>query len=441
MRSRKLGRGTAAALVAAMMAAGCAEGGDGELGAGSLDGDVTGVSLSLTTVPTDAKCYRATFTSGSTSVVKTASPTAGSTTPVTFTGLTSSTTYALTLEVFDLACGSVVATTPIVWTGSASNVLVINGMLTPVTIVLRRPAGTAVTVDYDSSIVLSQGSGTSIYDIAVQEPNVYAARGAFVERVPVTGGGVEIVATGQSITEVAADATGYYYCDSYTPAFYWVPPGQARRTILSNRAPYSLTAAGGGLLTVWASTNGNGTVERYTTAGGLTTVASAIWNVSKAVSDGTVALWMGSTSAGIYTIGKSTFAGVAGPALYNAPSGSALSDLAADATYVYFAQTGLPGASNGILRVPVAGGAATAIATPAAGTPSRVLVDATNVYYVVRITDASGSCTSSSINKVPKAGGTVTTLFSRAGTCPTSFAQSSTQLFFDAGIDLRRIDK
>jgi hypothetical protein len=150
---------------------------------------------------------------------------------------------------------------------------------------------------------------------------------------------------------------------------------------------------------------------------------------------------MGSTSAGIYTIGKSTFAGVAGPALYNAPSGSALSDLAADATYVYFAQTGLPGASNGILRVPVAGGAATAIATPAAGTPSRVLVDATNVYYVVRITDASGSCTSSSINKVPKAGGTVTTLFSRAGTCPTSFAQSSTQLFFDAGIDLRRIDK
>jgi hypothetical protein len=238
MRSRKLGRGTAAALVAAMLAAGCAEGGDGELGTGSLDGDVTGISLSLTTVPTDAKCYRATFTSGSTSVVKTASPTAGSTTPVTFTGLTSSTTYALTLEVFDLACGSVVATTPIVWTGSASNVLVINGMLTPVTIVLRRPAGTAVTVDYDSSIVLSQGSGTSIYDIAVQEPNVYAARGAFVERVPVTGGGVEIVATGQSITEVAADATGYYYCDSYTPAFYWVADDPLE--------PGALLAHGGG---------------------------------------------------------------------------------------------------------------------------------------------------------------------------------------------------
>src|SRR5262245_5530217 len=122
MRSSKLGQQSmAAALVAVMLAAGCAEGG-GELGADTLGDDVTGVSLSLTNVPADAKCYRATFTAGGASIVKTLAPTAGSTAPVAFTGLTSGTTYALTLEVFDLVCGSVIATTPVGWTGSAASV-------------------------------------------------------------------------------------------------------------------------------------------------------------------------------------------------------------------------------------------------------------------------------------------------------------------------------
>lgn len=434
---RKLETGMAAALVAAMVTAGC---GDQVAGMGTLDDDVTGVSLSLTTVPVDAKCYRATFTAGATSVVKTASPTAGSTTPVAFTGgLASSTTYALTLEVFDLVCGSVVATTPVTWTGSASSVLVISGQLTPVTIVLRRPAGTAVTVDYDSSVVLSQGSGNTISDIAVFDPYVYTARGPFIERVPVAGGGVDIVANGVGLAEVAVDAAGIWYSEANI-GLYWVPPGQTRRQLVA-RAPYSLFPTPTGVLTVWASTNGNGTVERFTTGGVLTTLASGLYSVSKAVSDGTTAIWMGSSSAGIHSLTKTPLAGGAATALYAAPAMTYLSDLATDGTNVYFSQSSLPGSSNAIFRVPLAGGAATSLAVPAAGTTGRVLVDATNVYYSVRVTNADGSCTASTINKVPKAGGAITTLWSRAGSCIYSLAQSSTQLFFDQGIDLRRIDK
>jgi hypothetical protein len=439
MRSSELTTGIAAALMAAMMATGCGEGG----GAGpdpTFDDGVTGVSLSLTTVPADAKCYHATFTAGATSIVKTVTPAAGSTTPVTLTGgLTSSTTYALALEVFDLACASVVATTPVTWTGSASGVLVISGQLTPVTIVLRRPAGTAVTVDYDSSIVLSQGAGTSISDISVFEPYVYTARGSFIERVPVTGGGVEIVANGTGIYDVAVDAAGVWYSD-YGVGLYWVPPGQARRQLVA-RSPYSLFPTPSGVLSVWATTNGNGTVERFTTGGVVTTLASGLYSVSKAVSDGTTAIWLGSSSAGIYSLTKASLAGGAATALYSAPAMTYLADLATDGTYVYFSQTSLPGSSNAVFRVPLSGGAATSVAVPAAGTPGRVVVDATNVYYSVRVTDADGACAAASLNKVPKAGGAVTTLWSRAGACIYTLAQSSTQLFFDQGIDLRRIDK
>jgi hypothetical protein len=432
----------AALAVATMLAsaAGCGESSGEPTGPTGAD-DVTGVTLNLTTVPVDAKCYRATFTAADSSqIVRTVSPTAGSTATIAFTGMPTG-TFSLQLEVFDLACASVVPTTPLAWVGWAYNFTLNTGQLTPLTILLKRPAGTAVTVDYDSAVTLSPSTGgLSAYDIVVSEPYLYVARGSQLERVPITGGGLEIVATGQGIGDVAADATGTYFSDTVSPGTYWVAPGQAKRQLVP-RGAHSLALTPTGLLGVYLMNGaGTGTIERYTSSGTVTTLVTGLYSPTRIVSDGTSIVWFGSNGASGYVVQRTPMAGGTPTTLYTTNANAYINDVAVDATNVYFALPGAPG-MNGIYRVPVAGGTAVSVAPVAVGQPTRVVTDATNVYYLVRIYDGQGSCVGAQINKAPKAGGAITTLWSRMGVCATQLTQSTSYLFFDSSLEVRRIDK
>jgi hypothetical protein len=425
-----------AALAAGMLLASASGCGDGTP-ATRHDEDVTGVTLSLTTVPTDADCYRATFTSGGTSVVKFVTPMGGSTTPTPITQVPPG-VYSMLLETFDLACGSVVATTPLSWTGSMSSVTISNGTLTPVTIVLKRPAGTAVSVEYDSAVTLIP-STSPVYDLTVNEPYLYVARGTFVERVPITGGGVEMVVTGSDIEDVVSDATGTYYSDQASIATYWIAPGQPRR-LLASKPPYSLalTSSFGLLGLSMAGSAGTGTIERYPTLGGApVALVTGLYSPYKIVTDGTTLAWYGGTSSGTTVIQKAPVTGGTPTTLFN---GSSLSDIAMDSTYVWFVMAGVPG-SNSINRVALTNPVPSNFVPVTVGMPSRLLVDATNVYYLVRMYDGLGTCNGAAINKIAKTGGAVTTLWSRPGACPSQLAQSTSYLFFDQGGEVRRIDK
>lgn len=444
----------------------CAPPGPGAA-ADQLDPDVVGVSLSLTIAPADAKCYRATFSSASspsapgTSTVfsQTFAPTAGSSAPVVLTGLPTG-TFSLLIETMNLVCASVVPTTPLSWTSDPVTVVLTPGVLTPATVTFKRPGATAVSIDYDTSQLVSpQPAGvTGLQDILAID-KLYVARGAQIDRVSLAGGPTEI-SMPATVTRLTGDSTGLYYSTTVAssaaaPAgLYWIPAGQAQ-VMISPKIPSQMTPIPGGCIgaSATAGVANSGAIDRFLPTG-VTPIISGLPSSPPPLlaSDGTSVYWAAITtgSSAQMTINKAPVAGgppgtVPNITLTTLPGGVLATDLATDGAYVYWGQRPTPpGGAAGIYRIPVAGGTPALVTPIASGLPSKVLVDATNVYVLVNLWDNRMACDTSFIYKVPKAGGAgapLTPLWSKARSCGLLLAQSPTQLYFDVGTNVHRVDK
>jgi hypothetical protein len=447
-----------AGLAAVFLAAGCAAD-PATTGAGpgpGLDPDVAGVSLSLTVAQPDAVCLRATFT-GATQFTQLITPVAGSTAPVVLAGLPVG-QFSLLVEAFNLACASVVPATPLSWTSDPVTVALSSGVITNAMVTLKRPAKSVVTVDYDTSQLFSAPPpGVSgLTDMAVFGNSLYIAR-TDLERMPLAGGAFDSTWPGLMASRFVVDSSGIFYntIAGSAPGAFWVPPGQAQVLLSSTRSSNIMVAIPGGYVEVLVANNmvsNTGTIERVNTAGVVTTLltgfSNGAINLPIIATDGTTVFYAFPTGipagggAGDQTVvGKVPVAGGANNTLATFGSPTFANDIATDGSFVYVAEKSTNPALNGIFRIPAAGGAAVQIAPVAAGVPVKVLVDATNVYFMTRVLDNRGLCDMGFISKAPKAGGAVTPLWSRSKTCSALFAQGPTQLFFDIGSNVHVIGK
>ncbi len=405
-----------------------------QAGTDADDGEFTGVSLSLMAPPSDAKCYRATFTPATGSaVVKTFAPVTGSTAPTAITGIAAG-SYTLGIDAFNVACASLTATTAQTWLGDPASVVLATGLLSPVSVTLHRPAATEVSVDYDTSQQIST-STTPVVALVVVEPNLYVARSSSLERLPTTGGASDVLASFNALRSFAADATAYYYIDAtssdYGPA--WVAPGRSKESF-NLSAPGAMVPVPGGIV-VRAS---SGLLKLSpTTTMSLDTPASY---PSQMVTDGTSAFGNRAFQTASW-IEKYPLNGSALSVIFSLGDGSVLGDIGADSSFVYMARRAPPGTPSGVFRVANTGGALQTVALVTAGVPIKLATDGTNVYFLTTLVDNVGQCQSAAISKVPRAGGTVTPLWSRKGVCPTVLALGTSGVFFDVGGNVYRLDK
>ena len=410
-----------------------------DTGAAADENETTGVSLSLTAPPSDAKCYRATFTPATgTAVVKTFAPVSGASAPTAITGIAAG-PYTLGVDAFNVACASLTASSAQSWVGDPLSVTLATGLLAPVTITLRRPAVSEVTVDYDTSSLVSM-SATPVVGLSVVEPSLYVAHPGSVERLPTTGGSTDVLGVVDRLKLFAADATGYYYTDinEYGPT--WVAPGRPGVPLSGNFVSVMVAVPGAVVVGDFDDTFGTPRLRKLTPTGtpaSLDLPGSLPWALA---TDGTSAF--GTRGFGSATwIEKYPLNGAASSVLVTLGDASTMQDISADSGFVYIARVTQPGTPSGIFRVPNTGGALQTVATVSAGTPTKLIADGTNVYFVTTLLDNVGQCQSGVISKVPRAGGTVTPMWSRKGVCPTSLALGSSGLFFDGGNTVYRLDK
>ena len=156
-----------------------------------------------------------------------------------------------------------------------------------------------------------------------------------------------------------------------------------------------------------------GAVMRVPLGGGTPAVvanSTLPWNLAV---DATSVYWMGN---GVMKAAKG-----GGPAITLVSQGPILPNagIAVDATNVYWA-SGPPAGSSGLSKVPLDGGTPTVVAAVMSSAPGPIAIDDASIYYA----DGSGT-----VLKVPLAGGAVTTIAS-GQTNPDAIAVDATSVYW-----------
>jgi von Willebrand factor type D domain/Bacterial Ig-like domain (group 2) len=264
------------------------------------------------------------------------------------------------------------------------------------------------------------GSGwVAATTVAVDATSVYwTANGGFgtIMKAPLGGGTPTTLFGGYSSPgfqdsrafplAMAVDATSVYWTNGGGDVLKIPIAGGNRVTSLA----FGQTDAAGlavDATSVYWTNGGYGTVMKVPIAGGtLTTLASGQYGPAALAVDATCVYWTNNDN----TVMKVPIAGGTPTTLASGPSSGPLPDaIAVDATSVYWTTSqsyltpaGTYSAVGAVMKVPIAGGTPTTLASGQGG--SAIAIDATSVYW----TNYLGG----TVMKVPIAGGTPTTLAS-----------------------------
>jgi hypothetical protein len=209
-------------------------------------------------------------------------------------------------------------------------------------------------------VVLASGMPLAI---AVDSTSIYwTDRGGTVNKVPVDGGDVTVLASGQGVpVAIAVDAGNVYWANAPGGTIDACSlSGGTVATLASGQLPDSIAVDA---TSVYWTSHYDGTVNKVPLAGGNVTVLAS-----------------GQTPV------ESNYA------------------MAVDATSVYWVDEGLGGGASTLSQVPIRGGSVTVVASGAAGQgPTAVAVGPAGVYW----TNDDGT-----VDALDLSGGTVTTLAS-----------------------------
>jgi hypothetical protein len=231
--------------------------------------------------------------------------------------------------------------------------------------------------------------------------------GGTVNRVPLGGGSVTAIAGQQNYPgSVAVDSTRVYWGNTgggTSPGTVnSMPLSVAPPTVLASNQLYPLSVAVDSTHVYWIN-NGNGTVNKVPIGGGgVTTLASGQNNPYALAVDGTSVYWVnyGDSNAGNGTVNKVP---LGGGGVTTLASGGYPVAVAVDGTHVYWVDQGVNPGEGLVREVPLGGGSTTNLAT-LQDDPVSLAADGTNVYWV--------NYNPGTVNAVPSGGGSVTTLAS-----------------------------
>ena len=234
-----------------------------------------------------------------------------------------------------------------------------------------------------------------------------------VNKVPLDGGSVTTLATGQDLPySVAVDGTHVYWVNSgWDLDTGWVnkvPLGGGSVTTLASSQDHPTSVAVDGTYVYWTNDNG-GTVNKIPLGGGSVTTLASGQNTPESVAvDGTHVYWVN------YYGGTVDKVPVGGGSVTTLASGQStpINSVAVDGTYLYWVNMH----DGTVNKVPLGGGSVTTLAS-GQDHPTTLAVDGTYVYWVnLGISEGLGT-----VNKVPAGGGSVTTLAAGQDN-PTSIA-------------------
>jgi hypothetical protein len=170
----------------------------------------------------------------------------------------------------------------------------------------------------------------------------------------------------------------------------------------------------------WSALGSVGLVKVAVAGGSATTPGSALVSAAGVAVDSADVYWV-SGNAGV-TVQSAPVGGGSANLLGTASGALSAGGLSVQQGFLYFAASA-GGAGGAIFQISIGGGGApTALKTFAAGTPSDVVTDTTNVYW----TDLSAGA--GSVFSMPLGGGTVTTMASSLGR-PHHLAVDSTNVY------------
>jgi hypothetical protein len=229
------------------VASGCAP--DSAAG-GSDDGDITSISVAITTVPTGVQCIRlvATPTSG-TATTKTFTVAAGSSSASLQIGPFTPGNYTLSGDAFNVACTSISGVAP--WTADPVSVTVRAGQATTVTMTFRKENPVTVNVNFVNSVLglsMSFMNGFVVTDGGILQTGVIPgtlsytrANFAAFDSSSIPGNAVaSIAASNNAVCAIRVDGTIWCWGSNQ---FGETGPGIAIGG--SSSTPVQLTALGG----------------------------------------------------------------------------------------------------------------------------------------------------------------------------------------------------
>jgi hypothetical protein len=287
----------------------------------------------------------------------------------------------------------------------------------PVAVPVAGPAGASTG---PGLVTLASGQ-VCPWGMAIDATNVYWTTcgdptGGAVMKVPKAGGQPMALATGDRLSGIAVDGTNVYWIagseDASTGAVMKVPVNGGLATTLTPRPGPPAHIAVDDTSVYWTEMM-EGAVMKVALGGGtpaLVASANSPWAIAV---DATSVYWLGN---GVMKAAKG-----GGPAITLASPPPILPNagIAVDGTNVYWS-SGPPGASSGVSKVPLDGGTPTLVAEVMSTVPGPIAVDDANIYYA----DGSGM-----VLKVPLAGGAVTTIAS-GQTNPDAIAVDATSVYW-----------
>lgn len=409
-------RWCSAALLALIGTLGC--GSEGDPGVGSDEGETAGVMLELTSSPADALCHKATFTSGGTSFERTFDVTVGTTTPVALGGLPSG-AYTLTVNAFAMTCATLAAGATATWASPPVAMTLSPGVITGVTIALRKAPSTAAVLDYDTGAIVYTAPGP-IRGLAVSGSTLYVADTSQIVRLPEAGGGATTVVTASTILTVGADANNLVWSTSTPNAMFRVPAmGFAvPKTLLNTGASMMTVVAGGQAVTLDA-----GVVRVVPFNLPTPGTATNVLMVQQHLVTGDATWGFFSNGPQLARQARTWTGGPAPIAMTTGASGEDVLGMASDGTTLFYATP------EALRKIPVTGTTPTQMLSFFKTPIALVVVDSSVYFLTSALSTSPPLCVGATLSRIAKNGTTATPIWSRAGLCPNRLVQSATGLF------------
>jgi hypothetical protein len=148
---------------------------------------------------------------------------------------------------------------------------------------------------------LGRGGSPSTLAMATDDANVYWPSGDEIFKVPIQGGTVHALATGQhEPLGIAVDATNVYWTTGSAGTVMKVPIGGGTPTVLAQDQGFTWSVAADGAYVYWTSTDGTGSLVKMPVQGGpITTLAEHVDLAYGFALDGGNVYWI---DTGVYKV-------------------------------------------------------------------------------------------------------------------------------------------